>query len=73
MWKMLSKASKISFICEINFLRTFCDCHDKSLTLGCVNGAEMEKLFIMLRHTDTENVSSVLAFEGMRLVHRNAS
>lgn len=55
MWKLLSEASKISFFCEINFLWTFCDCYDKSLALGCVNGAEIEKLFIMLRYTDTEN------------------
>jgi hypothetical protein len=73
MWKLPSKASKISFFCDINFLLNFCDCHDKLLTLGCVYETEIEKLFIMLLHKDTENLSNVLLFEGMRLVHRNTS
>lgn len=70
--EMPSKASKIAFFCQISFLLTFLDCHDKSLTLGCVYGTEIEKLFMFLQR-DTENLSNAFLFEGMRLVHRNTS
>lgn len=72
MWKLPSKASKIAFFCQISFLLTFLDCHDKSLTLGCVYGTEIEKLFMFLQR-DTENLSNAFLFEGARLVHRNTS